>query len=193
MCWAYRFTNGGIAAAQETLAAPQIGRIIRAGQEAVVLTRRGGLPTWLQSRYGMSFPKSNGSRQLIWNARDDKLTTVETWAQLIRQRFAVPVDAYVENAPSETWHVGPTGWMLGFYDTDRNGGAVIVTEQGPTDERRPVLVGRDSALAWLAAQQWEALPLLATAPRVEFKEADLFEGKSLATDARTRVPIAKAA
>jgi putative SOS response-associated peptidase YedK len=193
MCWAYRFTDGGIAAAQENLAKPHNGRITRAGQEAVVLTRRGGIPTWLQSRYGIAFQKSGGGKQLIWNARDDKLDSVETWSQLIRQRFAVPVDAYVENAPGETWYVGQTAWMLGFYDTDRDGGTVVITEQGKGDERLPIMVGRETALAWLAAQQWEALPLLETAQRIRFSEADLFEGKMLATDARTHVPIPKAA
>ena len=193
MCWAYRFADGGIAAAQESIAAPHVGRITRAGQEASLLTRRGGLPTWMASRYGMMFAKSGGGRQLIWNARDDKLEAVETWARLIRQRFAVPVDAYVENAPGETWYVGPTSWMLGLYDVERDGGSVVITEQGPRDDRRPVLVSRDSAMAWLLAEQWEALPVLARSQRTRFMEADLFEGKRLATDARTTVPLPKAA
>jgi putative SOS response-associated peptidase YedK len=193
MCWAYRFADGGIAAANEAIAAPHAGRITRAGQETPMLVRRAGLPTWELSRYGMSFPKSGGGRQLIWNARDDKMDKVESWARLMRQRFAVPVDAYVENAPGETWYIGPVSWMVGVFDTSRDGGAVVITKQGQGDDRMPILLDRQDALAWLAADHWDALPGLLKAPSRTFAEADLFEGKSLATDARTTVPLRRAA
>jgi len=193
MCWAYRFKNDAVAAEGTEVAIPHSGRITRAGQEAALLTTKGGGLAWIVARYGISFPKSGGGRQLIWNARDDKLEKVETWARLIRQRFAVPVDAYVENAPGETWHVGSTAWMVGFYDEDSNGGAVTITEAGRGEERRPILIGRDDALAWLAAKPWSALEKLSEARRIEFCEAGLFEMKSLAIDARTSVPLRRAA
>ena len=193
MCWAYRFKNDAVAADGAQIAAPHAGRITRAGQEAALLTMKGGRPTWMLARYGISFPKSGGGRQLIWNARDDKLEKVETWARLIRQRFAVPVDAYVENAPGETWHVGSSAWMVGFYDEDPDGGAVTITEAGSGEERKPVLVGREDALAWLSSKPWSALEKLSEAPRIAFEEAGLFEMKSLSTDARTSVPLRRAA
>lgn len=193
MCWAYRFADSGVAADATNLAIPHFGRITRAGQQAVVLVRRGGTLQWLASRYGLTFAKSGGGRQLIWNARDDKLNKVETWTQMIRQRFAVPVDAYVENAPGETWYVGPMAWMVGFYDTDEDGGCVTITEQGVGDERKPILVDGASAMAWLEAKQWNALPGIAAATRIVYTEADLFEGKRLGIDARTSVPLPKAA
>ena len=193
MCWAFRFADAATAAANESATTPHLGRITRAGQETPILVRRSGLPTWETIRYGMSFPKSGGGRQLIWNARDDKMDKVESWSRLMRQRFAVPVDAYVENAPGETWYVGPTAWMAGVFDTSRDGGAVVITEQGAGDERLPVLMSRQDALAWLAADHWDAMGVLAKASRVRFAEADLFAGKSLSTDARTTVPLRRAA
>lgn len=193
MCWAYRFADAGIAADATNLAIPHAGRITRAGQEAAILVVRGGKLTWTTSRYGISFPKSGGGRQLIWNARDDKLETVETWSQLERQRFAIPIDAFVENAPGETWFVGQKAWMVGLFSTERDGGSVTITEQGPGDMRMPILVDTQHAVAWLEAKPWNARPGLARAPRLKYAEADLFEGKRLSTDARTTVPLPKAA
>lgn len=196
MCWAYRVSSPSqtahIDAQDYDIIAPHTGRITRAGKEAAILVKRRGQMRWMASRYGMLLPQAGSGRQLIWNARDDKLDTVELWARLIRQRFAVPIDAYVETTSDETWYVGPDAWMVGFYDTEANGGAVAVTEASG-DRRVPILIGRDDALAWLEAQQWDALPMLKRVPRITFNEADIFQTKSLSTDARTRVPLPKAA
>lgn len=196
MCWAYRVSSPSqtaeIDALEYDLIAPHAGRITCAGKEAAMLVNRRGSLRWMSSRYGMLLPQAGKGRQLIWNARDDKLDTIELWARLIRQRFAVPIDAYVETAPAETWYVGPDAWMVGFYNTDDNGGAVTITE-AEGDRRVPILIGRDAAMAWLEATQWDAMPSLARADRIRFAEADIFESKTLSTDARTRVPLAKAA
>ena len=193
MCWAYRFAEDSIAADATNLAIPHYGRITRAGQKAAILVIRRGKLQWMESRYGMSFQKSGGGRQLIWNARDDKIDKIESWACLMGQRFAVPVDAFVEHAPGETWYVGPKAWMVGYYDTDEHGGSVTITEQGEGDARIPILVNGSHALAWLQAKEWEALPELKKASRIGYQEADLFEGTRLSTDARTTIPLPKAA
>lgn len=193
MCWAFRFAEFDVAADATNIAIPHLGRITRAGQQAAILTHRGGQPTWMALRYGLTFAKSGGGRQMIWNARDDKIDKIEAWSQMIRQRFVIPVDAFVENAPGETWYVGPQAWMVGLYDTDEDGGAVTITEQGPGDTRSPILIGTADAMAWLEAKQWNAIPGLGRASRIAFAEADLFEGKRLETDARTRIPLPKAA
>lgn len=194
MCWAYRSAATTIAAANAEISTPHHGRITSAGREASVLIHKGGITQWLAIRYGMQLPAAGRGMQLIWNARSDKLATVETWARLIRQRFAMPVDAYVENAPAETWHTGPTAWMVGFYDTDRDGGAVVITEGEVDGSRRlPVLVGEETAMEWLSATQWNAVPALMRSSRIAFREADLFASKALSADARTRVPLKKAA
>lgn len=192
MCWAYRTVDGGIVAKNEEIFTPHLGRITRSGKESAVLTMQDGEPSWIALRYGMMFPASGGGTRLIWNARDDKLKTVEAWFSMIRRRFAVPVDAYVENAPEETWHIGQTAWMVGLYDQKPGGGSVVITEQGG-NERIPILVGKDAAARWLAAEQWAAIPGLAREKRIAYREADVFEAKMLEIDARTRVPLDKAA
>ena len=83
--------------------------------------------------------------------------------------------------------------MVGFYDTDEDGGSVTITEAGAGDARIPILLPTEHAVAWLEAKQWDAIPGLGRAPRVRYVEADLFEGKRLATDARTTVPLRRAA
>jgi putative SOS response-associated peptidase YedK len=193
MCWAYRFAEPIISADATNIAIPHMGRIIRSGQEAAILAHRKGKLTWIKSRFGMSFPKSGGGRQLIWNARDDKLKTNETWTRLIRQRFAIPVNAYVENTPNEIWYVGNPAWLIGFYDTDQDGGAVVVTEDNGQGLRKPILIETDRVIPWLTAKQWAALPELERAPRAVFAEADLFVAKQLEADARTKVPLPNAA
>lgn len=196
MCWAYRVAPATVTTKIEAedydLIAPLIGRIACAGRETAVLVNRKGVVRWLPTRYGMMLPNVGGRRELRWNARDDKLDTVELWARLVRQRFAVPVDAYVETAPVETWYVGPEAWMVGFYDTEPHGGSVAITE-AHGDRRVPILVDRTTAMAWLTAKQWSAVPDMLRAPRIRYAEADIFEAKSLSTDARTKVPLARAA
>lgn len=196
MCWAYRVAPATVTTKIEAedydLIAPLIGRIACAGRETVVLVNRKGVMRWLPTRYGMMLPNVGGRRELRWNARDDKLDTVELWARLVRQRFAVPIDAYVETAPVETWYVGPEAWMVGFYDTEPHGGSVAITE-GHGDKRVPILVDRVTAMAWLTAKQWNAVPDVLRAARIRYAEADIFEAKSLSTDARTKVPLARAA
>lgn len=196
MCWGYRVAPATVTTAIDAedyeLIAPLIGRIACAGRETAVLVNRRAVTRWLPTRYGMMLPNAGGRRELRWNARDDKLDKVELWSRLIRQRFAVPIDAYVESAPNETWHVGPEAWLIGFYDTEPHGGSVAITE-GDGDRRIPILVDRAAAMAWLGAKQWDAIPCLARATRIRYAEADIFEAKALSTDARTKVPLARAA
>lgn len=192
MCWAFRMADGGVDAQGADLSAPFVGRISRAGQDAAVLVRERGSMSWTTMRYGLTFAKSGGGRQMIWNARDDKVDVVESWARLSKLRFAVPVDAYVENAPDERWFAGPPAWLVGYYDPDRDGGAAVLTEDGPHG-RMPVVVGADAAMEWLKADPWDALAVLRRAPRRRFDEADLFQAKRLEADARTRVPLRRAA
>lgn len=193
MCWAFRVADAdGVVADNSSAIASRAGRIVRSGQEGVALVKSKGRLTWMPHRYGMIFPKAGGGTQLIWNAREDKLDTVDSWTRLIRQRVAVPVDAYVENAPTETWLVGERGWMVGFFNTDRDGGMVFITG-GDGEGRRPVIMSTADALTWLHAEQWDVRPHLAKAPRFDYREADLFESKRLSADARTTVPLPKAA
>ena len=191
MCWAFRAAKGGSSVDNHEIALPQAGRIVRAGQDAAVIAMRGGKLTWLTLRYGMMLNRL-GRRELVWNARDDRLETGENWSRLIRQRFAVPVDAYVESSPGETWRTGPIAWMVGLFDLDREGGTVAITE-AKSGGRAPILLHGPDARAWLEAKQWSALPTLSAAPRTAFAEADLFTAKSLEVDARTRVPLRRAA
>lgn len=196
MCWAYRVSPPSVTARVDALeydvVTPHVGRITCAGKEAAVLVKRKGDIRWMATRYGMMLPQAGSGRQLIWNARDDKLDTVELWSRLVRQRFAVPIDAYVESSPVETWYTGPNAWMVGFFDVEVHGGAVALTEAAG-DRRVPILIGQDAAMAWLEAQQWDAVPMLGKVGRTAFAEADIFAAKALSTDARTRVPLARAA
>ena len=192
MCWAYRVAISDIQAANEQVATPHEGRITRAGQEACVLMATGSSLTWTNTRYGITMAASGGGRQMVWNARDDKLDSMQQWTSLIRQRMAIPIDAYVENIPAETWFTGPTGWIIGFNDSEPHGGAVAITEQKGAN-RIPIVTDAAGALEWLNAKQWNALGKLSSIARIGFGEADLFESKRLAIDARTRVAIPRAA
>lgn len=192
MCWAFRLADVGVRAANAEIASPHLGRIVTSGRQAPILIHKGGTFHWLESRYGMMLAGERGTRNLVWNARDDKLETFAPWLRLIRQRFALPIDAYADKNGVEVWRVGEPAFMLGFYDTDAGGGSVAVTEQ-INDARPPILVSRSDAARWLEASQWEALPLLRKLARVRFQEVDLFENKRLETEARNRIGIRKAA
>lgn len=193
MCWAFRFAENTVMANNPAIATPHAGRITRAGKDAALLVREGDHLGWESRRYGISFPKVEGGSKLIWNARDDKIDKVETWYRLIRQRFAVPIDAYVESTPRETWHVGDAAWAVGIYSVTADGGAVIVTESDGSGGRRPILLDAEHAIAWIRAEQWDAMPHLHQAPRMAFRKADLFETKRLEADARSKVPLPRAA
>lgn len=192
MCWAYRVAAGDIAAINTPVSEPFVGRINRAGQETAVLMMKGGQPTWVPTRYGVQMPASGGGRQMVWNARDDKLKTLEQWSRLIRMRHVIPIDAFVENVPEETWYTGAPAWLIGLHDPYDAGGAVTITEQSGAD-RRPVVTDAAGARAWLQASQWDVIPTLGRINRIAYAEADLFESTSLSTDARTRVPLRRAA
>lgn len=194
MCWAFRVADVAVRATAAEIVEPHLGRIVGSGREMPILVRRGTSYTWMSSRYGMILPGERGRRNLVWNARDDRLEAVETWARYVRQRFAVPIDAYSENDGVEMWRSGGPAFLVGFYDADLadGGGAVAVTTQDG-DRRPPVLISRADAARWLEAPQWEVVPMLKRMARVPFGEADVFESKRLSADARTRVPLRKAA
>lgn len=192
MCWAYRLRDAGLDAGKDALAAPNVGQVVRAGQGAVVLIEeRGGLE-WMETRYGVMLHRG-GRRQLIWNARDDKIATSDTWTRLNRQRFAVPIDAYVENSPTETWFVGPDAWMIGYYDDDRDGGCVTITETGVGADRIPVLVDAAAAEAWIRADAWDAEDIMRAAPRIVYRKAEAGAAAALSTQARERSTVPRAA
>lgn len=192
MCWAYRLRDAGLDAGKGSLAAPTVGQVVRAGQAAVVLIEeRGGLE-WMETRYGVMLHRG-GRRQLIWNARDDKIETSDTWTRLDRQRFAVPIDAYVENAPTETWFVGPQAWMIGYYDDERDGGCVTITETGIGADRIPVLVDAAAAKAWILADPWDAGDVMRAAARIVYDKADAAAAASLSAQARERSVVPRAA
>lgn len=190
MCWAYKAAESGIKGANVETQAPHVGRITRAGQSAAMLADHRGTLGWIPTRYGMTIqiPAS----KLVWNARDDKLSTTEPWTRLVRQRCVVPIEAYVESKPAETWFIGPVAYLVGYFDRSTSGGWVAITEADGAG-RRPVLVDEAAARAWLSAEQYEVEGLVGAMTRVGYAEADLFQAKALSADARTRVPLARAA
>lgn len=192
MCWAYRFSKTDFVAANAELTNLHEGRVIRSGKESVILTMERGLPTWTTTRWGTMFPKENGGNQMIWNARDDKIKQKMEWRNMLGSRFVIPVDAYVENNPNETWYKGETGWLVGIFSRRRRNSATI-TEEGPDGTRRPILIQERDVIKWLSCESYDAMDLLRKIGRVSMAEADLFETKALEIEARSHVAVPRAA
>lgn len=192
MCWAYRFSKTDYVAANAELTDLHAGRVIRSGKESVILTMEKGLPTWTTIRWGTMFPKENGGNQMFWNAREDKIKKTIEWRNMLGSKFAIPIDAYVENNPDETWYKGETGWLVGIFSRRRMNSAVI-TEEGPQGERRPIIIQERDVIKWLACESYDALDNLKKMGRVIMEEADLFDSKSLGIEARSTVPVPRAA
>lgn len=193
MCWGYRIAKAGITAEEgRDFHDAHVGRVTISGRETVMLTKQRGHLLWSTIRYGMMLSGDLGKKNLFWNARDDKLDVSEAWSRLIRQRCVVPIDAFVENNPKEEWHTGKTAWALGLYDTTPGGGMVLVTEDNGNGGRRPILTDLDGARSWINAKQWDAIEAMRKAARTIFTPADIFDAKTLAVEARTKVPLVTA-
>lgn len=162
-------------------------RVASAGSLVPYLKRQHGVPCWATARYGIKLSSAGRSR-LFWNARRQALSTNESWARLLHQRIAIPIDAYVENRPLRGWQVGPAAWLPGLISVADDGGIVIITEPHG-DGGSPILFTQAAAIAWLDAKPWDTLKMLDGA-RACYEEADIFVAASLDRERQTRVPLA---
>lgn len=188
MSWGYRFAIPERARAEgiDDVRAYD-GRVANAGSLIPYLRRDAGVPRWAMARYGVML-SSAGRTRLFWNARRESLSTNESWARLLHQRIAVPINAYVENRPLRGWQVGPVAWLPGLISVADDGGIVIINE-AKGGGGSPILFTQAAAMAWLDAQPWDTIKMLDCA-RVSFEEADIFIAASLDRERQSRVPLA---
>jgi len=188
MSWGYRLSVPENARAKGIESVrPFNGRVVTSGKRIPYLQRRNGEAEWQTSRYGMQLYNS-GIGKLFWNAKKESLETNEKWTRLIRMRIVIPVDAYVESAPTRSWLVGPRAWIPGLLDTSITGGIVTITESNEGGGS-PILLTQSAAIAWLDAKPWDAIKTL-NGDRESFQLADIFVAAKLDMESKTKAPIA---
>lgn len=189
MSWGFRFDIPEQAKAEGIKAAARFnGRAANSGKDIPVLIRKNGVPSWAIARYGLML-RLGASARFLWNARRESLQTNENWTRLIGQRVAIPVNAYVENAPSRSWNTGTRGWVPGLFDQSYDGGVVAITEAHGSEGGSPIILTQAAAMAWLDSEPWNAIARL-DGERVHFEQADVFTAAALDRELQSRVPIA---
>lgn len=188
MSWGYRiaFPPSARAEGAEGVSGYDKG-VVTAGRMTPFLERVGGRARWSEARYGMTL-YSGARGKLFWNAKRESLRSNETWARLMRMRIAVPIDAYVENAPLRSWRTGPAAWLPGLLNPAAGGGIVTITET-LDGGGMPILLTQESALAWLDASQWSAADTL-DLDRAAYDHADIFLSARLDVESKRQGPKA---
>lgn len=185
MCWGLQIdipANGrakGIEQAREFS-----GRIAIANRAVPVLIGADGDRHWNITTFGISIHTHGGFKR-YWNARKDALHTAHSWTSLLGQHAVIPVTAYVEHSPEETWHLGERAWMPALIRHGQGGGIAVITDI----DQSPILTDQQHAIEWLNTKSWNVMEALDTMSRVTFGEADIFMHARLKADARSRVPI----
>ena len=188
MCWGFRFSiplNAKASGIQAARAYHQ--RASSSGRSIPYLERRNGTPEWKVDRYGLMLKLGRNGR-LFWNAKREALKTNEHWARLMRQRVAIPVDAYVESSPCRTWHAGERAWIPGLVDLDHDGGIVTITEPSSSGGQ-PILLTQAAAMAWLDAHPWDAVETL-SGDRIPFTKSDIFLSAALDREMSSKAALA---
>ena len=186
MCWAIKNATSNILPDNDLLTS-FAGQNVGSGRQTVCIRRDHDALVATPTRFGMIPPNAMGRRDMFWNARIEKINKITIWTRLHRQRCVVPISAYCENRPAETWLSGAPAYLICFYDThERDGGIVAITESDGTENgRRPVVTDEAGALAWLEANHWDVTKVAQEVARVQYDELDLFESMRLSTDLRT--------
>jgi hypothetical protein len=185
MCWGLQIdipTNGRADGIADALAFN--GRIATAGRPVPVLTGADGNRQWLTTTFGIGV-HSQGAFKRFWNARKDALHTAHCWTPLLGQHAVIPITAYVDHSPEETWHLGERAWVPCLMRQGEGGGIAVITN----DNQSPILATQDDAIAWLNTKSWNVMQALSAMTPVDFVEADIFMHARLKADARSRVPI----
>lgn len=115
---------------------------------------------WKELPFGLP-GRDVGQRFRIAHASLERLGDVDRWVMLQTCRCVVPFYGHRPTRGSAFGQVTP-GMALGFYDDDREGGFVLVSNGG-IGVADPVLVDAEGARAWLEAEQWETMPMLLAA------------------------------
>ena len=160
------------------------GRIATANRDIPVLVGRDGEREWITTTFGVGV-NSHGSFKRFWNARKEALHTAHCWTGLLGQHAIIPVTAYVENSPHETWHLGERAWIPALIKAGHGAGIAVITDENQS----PILTDQEHAIAWLNTARWNVMEALNKMPRQCFDEADIFMHARLKADARSRAPI----
>lgn len=185
MTWGFQLDIPSNARGENIDAArPYHSRVVTAGKRITALRRNNGNPIWIQNRFGIMLQFGHSSK-LFWNAKRDTIKTNEQWSRLMRQRIAIPVTAYVENAPDRRWYIGERGWIPGLVSNSHDGGIVTINNE----KGSPIILEQNTAIEWLDVPAWNALEKL-DENNIQFNEADPFEYARLNSESSTKVPIA---
>jgi len=187
MSWGYRLSIPETARADGYEDAMKFdGRVVTTGRQMPFLERPGGRSQWGLARYGQTM-FSGSKPRIFWNAKRESLKTNEKWSRLLRMRVLIPIDAYVESSPTRRWMSGERAWVPGLIDPSRDGGIVTITES-VDGGGVPILLEQEAAMAWLNANQWDAVSTL-DGKRVEFSQSDIFLSAKLDTESKASPPI----
>ena len=187
MSWGYRLSIPETARADGYEDAMKFdGRVVTTGWQMPFLERPGGRSQWGLARYGQTM-FSGSKPRIFWNAKRESLKTNEKWSRLLRMRVLIPIDAYVESSPTRRWMSGERAWVPGLIDPSRDGGIVTITES-VDGGGVPILLEQEAAMAWLNANQWDAVSTL-DGKRVEFSQSDIFLSAKLDTESKASPPI----
>ena len=187
MSWGYRLSIPDTARAEGSEDAMKFNeRVVTTGRLVPYLERPGRKSQWSLARYGQTM-FSGSKPRIFWNAKRESLKTNEKWSRLLRMRVVIPINAYVESAPTRRWMSGERAWIPGLIDPSRDGGIVTITESAEQGGV-PILLTQEAGLAWLDANQWDAVSLL-DGERVEYQQADIFLSAKLDTESKARPPV----
>lgn len=131
------------------------------GRRTAFLTRRRGEWRWVDLRFGLE-PRGSDLTGLLTRARLDQLERVERWARLVNSRCALPLAGYRWSRDGEWMRVAPC-WAPGFFEEEDGGAAIALLAEGGG---APLLLGEQATLEWLAAPQWDVVPMLREAAAV---------------------------
>lgn len=163
MCISFLTTAKGIELPEGMPARPEHPDFVNMGNEVAFARVWGGEMEWKPLRFGLTPEQSNG-KSLVTTATEEALETKEQWTRMIRQRCVIPAKGH-RWSPKQDWVRRPSGWALGFWDTDEGGRAALISEL-KGEQRSLILVDAVTAGAWLVAKQWDALKVLRGAERL---------------------------